>query len=129
VTDNADKLAELRDKRAALAASLTRDGAERAARTFAETAKRRADVAGFILGGAAIGDPLQAVLNAFAVDHPDFERWLIEKAQSLEGITLTDKQRDSQLKKLDAEIAEAEKEHLAARKQAALEQVEAEYAA
>jgi hypothetical protein len=122
------RLAELRDKRDTLASSLTRDGAERAARDFAEGARQRVDVAGYILNGAAVGDPLQAVLNAFVLEHSDFERWAIEKAQSIKGITLTDRQRDSQLKKLDGEIAAAEKQHLAARKQAALEQVERDYA-
>ena len=123
------KLAELRGKRDALATSLTRDGAERAAKNFAEGARQRANVAGFILNGAAVGDPLQAVLNAFVLDHPDFERWATETATAVEGIELTDKQRDSRLRKLDDEIAAAEKEQLAARKKAALEEIEREYAA
>jgi hypothetical protein len=132
LTDNINeieaRLAELRGKRDTLATSLTRDGAERAAKDFAEGARQRADVAGYILNGAAVGDPLQAVLNAFVLDHPDFERWATETATAVEGIELSDKQRDSRLRKLESEIAAAEKQHLAARKKAALEQIERDYA-
>ena len=123
------KLTELRGERDGLANSLTRDGAEKAARDFAEGARHRTDVVGYILNGAAVGDPLQEVLNAFVLEHPDFERWAIEKAQSIEGITLTDRQRDSQLKKLEGQIAAAEKEHLAAREAEALAAIERQYAA
>jgi hypothetical protein len=123
------KLAELESERDALGSVLTRDEAERKARDYGE-AVRRDEVAALILNGHAHGQPLQRVLSAYTASGSllSFDEWAIETVLALEGITLTDKQRDSRLRKLGAEIAATEKQLLEARKQAALEQLERDFA-
>jgi hypothetical protein len=122
------RLAELRGERAALTAVRTHDDAERAAMEYADTVRRRhAELGGFVLGGAIVGDPLQSVLTAFIVSRPDFEAWLVEQAKAVCG-ELSDRQKKQTLGKLDAAIASAERDVLAARKQEALERVEREFA-
>lgn len=121
------KLTALENDYAALATTKTREDAARAAREFSEIA-RRDDVRGFILGGAAVGETLQTVINAFALSDPRFEAWATEQAQAVDGIELSDKQRDSRLRKLGAEMEGLRKQHNEARKAAAMAQLEAEFA-
>jgi hypothetical protein len=123
------KLAELESERDALGRVLTRDEAERKARDYGG-AVRRDEVAALILNGHAHGQPLQRVLNAYTASGSPlpFDEWAIETVLALDGIKLTDKQRDSRLRKLGAEIAATEKQLLAARKQEALEQLERDFA-
>jgi hypothetical protein len=121
------KLTALENEYAALVTSKTREDAARAAREVCEIA-RRGDVRGFVLGGAAVGETLQAVINAFVLSDPRFESWAAEKAQAVDGIELTDKQRDSRLRKLGAEMEELREQHHEARKAAAMEQLEREFA-
>src|SRR5207248_9931008 len=106
----------------------TRDDAERAAKEYADAVRRSHEkMGGLILGGAIFGEPLNSVLAAFIVSRPDFEAWLAEQAKNVcEG--LSDRQKTQQLGKLDEAIAKASQEVLKARKQAALEQLEAEFA-
>jgi hypothetical protein len=121
------KLAELQGQRDELESVKTREDAAKAARDFCAIARRN-DVLGFVLAAAAVGEPLQAVINAFVLSHPRFESWAAEQAQAVEGITLSDKQRDSRLRKLGAEIKQAEDALREARKLEALEQIEREFA-
>jgi flavin-dependent dehydrogenase len=124
----AGRLGELRGERAALAAARTQDDAERAAKEYADTVRRRhAELGGFVLGGAIVGDPLQSVLTAFIVSRPDFEAWLVEQAKAVCG-EMSDRSKKSRLAKLDEQIAAATSELRQARKQEALEQVEREFA-
>src|SRR2546423_80216 len=90
------KLAELESERETLETVKTREDAAKAARDFAAIARRN-DVRGFVLGGAAVGEPLQAVINAFVLSDPRFESWAAEQAQAVDGIELSDRQRDSRL--------------------------------
>jgi hypothetical protein len=63
-----NKLAELQAARATLQATRTRDDADAAAKQYAETVRKtHAEVGGFILGGAILGDPMASVLRAFIV--------------------------------------------------------------
>jgi hypothetical protein len=66
------------------------------------------------------------VLRAFLLRDAKLEAWLIEQAQQF--AELTSKQRDSRLRKLGAEIKEAEDALREARKQAAIEEIEREFA-
>jgi hypothetical protein len=121
------ELAKLQDEYASVAATKTLESAARAAREFCELA-RRGDVRGLVLGGAAVGEPLQQVINAFVLSDPRFEAWAAEQAQAVDGIELSDKQRDSRLRKLGAEMEQVRKQHNEARKAAAMEALEAEFA-
>jgi hypothetical protein len=123
------KLAELENDYAALVSTLTREDATRKATDYSEAA-RRDEVAALILNGHAHGEPLQRVLNAYTASGSklSFDEWLIETAQSVEGITLTNKQRDSRLRKLATELDALKQQHLEARKAAAMAQLEAEFA-
>ena len=105
----------------------TREDAARAAREFCEIA-RRGDVRGFILGGAAVGDTLQAAINAFVLSDPRFESWAAEQAQAVDGIELADRQRDSRLRKIGREMEQLQTQHNEARKAAAMAALEAEFA-
>lgn len=123
------KLAELKSERDGLASVKTCEDAARAAQDFVEIA-RRTDVRGFILSAAAVGQPLQAVVNAYVVsgDTRPFLEWAAEQAQAVEGIELTDKAKASRLRKLDDQIAKAEAEVREAAKAAAIAAVEERFA-
>jgi hypothetical protein len=123
------KLAELESERDALGSVLTRDEAERKARDYG-LAVRRDEVAALVLNGHAHGQPLQRVLNAYTASGSPlpFDEWAIETVLALDGITVTDKQRDSRLRKLGASISAVEKDLLAARKAAAMEALEKQFA-
>jgi flavin-dependent dehydrogenase len=122
------RLAELQGERAALVAARTQDDAERAAKEYADTVRRRhAELGGFVLGGAIVGDPLQSVLTAFIVSRPDFESWLVEQAKAVCG-ELSDRQKTQTMSKLDKAIVEKTAELREARKQEAFERIEAEFA-
>ena len=81
--------------------------------------------------GDVYGEPLQRVLNAYTASGSrlTFDEWLVETAQSLEGITLTNPQRESRLRKLGAEMEQLKGQHNEARKRVAMEQLEREFAA
>jgi hypothetical protein len=122
------RLGELQAERATAAAARTRDDAERAAKEYADAVRRtHVQMGGFILGGAILGDPLASVLHAFIVNRPEFEAWLAEQAKDVCD-NLSDRQKQQRLAKLDEAIAKATGELREARKKAALEQVEAEFA-
>jgi hypothetical protein len=120
------KLAELQGERDELASVETPEVAAKAARDFCAIA-RRTDVRGFVLGAVAVGEPLQAVINAFVLSDPRLESWAVEQAQAVDGITLSDRQRDSRLRKIDDAIAAASAEILEARKREALAEVERQF--
>jgi hypothetical protein len=124
------KLTELQNDYAALVATKTREDAIRAAADFTALASRD-EVRGFILSAAAVGEPLQRTINAYVVsgDRRPFPEWAAEQAQAVDGIELTDKQRDSRLRKLGSELDALKKQHHEARRQAAMEALEAEFAA
>jgi hypothetical protein len=123
-----EKLEELQSQRAALAATRTQGDAERAVKEYADAVRRtHAEMGGFVLGGAILGDPLDSVMRAFMVSRPDFEAWLVDQAKAVCG-QLSDRQKKQTLAKLDEAIAAAKQEVLGARKQQALEEVEREFA-
>lgn len=72
--------------------------------------------------------PLQRELTLASGSKLSFDEWLIETTQSIEGITLTNKQRNSRLRKLGAELEQLQAQHNEARKAAAMEQLEREFA-
>jgi hypothetical protein len=92
------RLAALKDEYAAIVSTKTTQDAARAARDYGEAA-RRDDVGAIILNGHAHGEPLRRVLDAYTASGSKltFDEWLVETAQSVKGITLSDRQRDSKM--------------------------------
>jgi hypothetical protein len=123
----AQRLAELRSERDGLLNARTKEATAEAATAFLEGARRsQQGVGGHVVSGHAVGQPLDDVLRAFLLSDPKLEAWLVEQAQQF--AELTNRQRDSRLRKLGSEIAELEKHHLEARKAEAMEQLEREFA-
>jgi len=121
-------LRELTGERDALVAARTNEATAEAARAFLDAARARSEGLGsIVVGGHAVGDPLDDVLRAFLVTDPRLEPWLVEQAGQF--AELTEKERASRLKKIDTAIASAQKDLLAARKAAAMAQLEADFAA
>lgn len=122
------KLGELQGERATLAAARTRDDAVRAAKEYADAVRHRhAELGGFVLGGAIMGDPLNSLMVAYIASRPDFEAWLAEQAKAVCG-ELSDRQRDAKLKSVDGEIAKVTVQLREARKAEAFERIESEFA-
>jgi uncharacterized membrane protein YukC len=69
---------------------------------------------------------VKAVLSQYLLESPALIDFITAKVEAT--TTLSTKQRDTKLRKLNAELAELEKQHLEARKQAAMEQLEREFA-
>jgi hypothetical protein len=123
------RLAELQNDYATLATAKTIEDANKAAAEFCAMAGRD-DVRGYILGVAAVGQPKQDTINAYVVsgDPRPFPEWAAEQAQAVDGIELSDRQRDSRLRRLGAEMEELRKQHNELRKAAAMAALEAEFA-
>jgi hypothetical protein len=82
--------------------------------------------AGFVLNQHAGPAEVQAVLAEFLLDSPALLDFLVARVE--QTTSLSDRQKKGQLGKLDEAIEQATAELLAARKRAALERVEAEFA-
>jgi hypothetical protein len=123
------RLAELRGERGALEAMLTREDLARNVDTWLATA--RAHAAGssrLVLGGQATGDHLAQVVFEDRLADEGFAGRLVARLEFQGFGGLSDRQRKQRIAKLDSAIAEAEQALLAARKAAALERIEAEFA-
>jgi hypothetical protein len=121
------RLAELKGQRDGLLAARTKESTAEAARTFLESARARSEgVGGLVVGGHAVGQPLDDVLRSFLLRDPKLEAWLVERAA--EFAELTEKQRDGRLRKLTAEINEAETELRETLKAEAIREVEERFA-
>ncbi len=122
------KLAELRYERDTIANTRTREDLRRLTESWLATVLSRANgsAAGFIPNQYAGPEQVQAVLTEYLLEAPGLVDFLAAK---LEGqATLTDRQRASKLKALDAEIAKAEAQRRDAAKAAALAELEAQFA-
>jgi hypothetical protein len=118
---------ELKSQRDGLLAARTKEATAEAARGFLEGARARSQgVGGLVVGGHATGQPLDDVLRVFLLRDPKLEARLVAQAEQF--AELTSKQRDSRLRKLTAEIKEAEDALREARKREAIEQIEREFA-
>jgi hypothetical protein len=118
---------ELKGQRDGLVAARTKESTAEAARAFLEAARARSEgVGGLVVGGHAVGQPLDDVLRAFLLSDPKLEGWLVERAEQF--AELTAKAKAAQLKKLDGEIAKVQGEARDAAKAEALAAVEAQYA-
>jgi hypothetical protein len=82
--------------------------------------------AGLVMNGHANPPEIQSVIAEFLLDSPALLDFIVKKVEATTN--LTNRTRDSKLRKLSTEIAEVEKQHLEARKAAALEQLEREFA-
>lgn len=120
-------LRELTDERVALLNARTKEDVSEAARAFLEGARTRAQgVGGHVVSGHAVGDPLDDVLRAFVLSDPRLQGFLVEQAGQF--AELTNRQRDSRLRKLGAEIREAEDALREVRKREAIERIERDLA-
>jgi hypothetical protein len=121
------RLEELKGQRDGLLSARTKEATAEAARAFLEGARARSQgVGGVVVGGHSAGQPLDDVLRAFLLADSKLEAWLVEQAEQF--AELTSKQRDSQLRKISAEIEAATAELRSARKAEAIAAIEAEYA-
>jgi hypothetical protein len=121
------KLTALQQERDGLLGARTKEATAEAATLFLEGARRHSQgVGGLVVGGHAAGQPLDDVLRAFLLSDPKLEAWLVEQAEQF--AELTSKQRDSQLRKVNAEIEAATAELRSARKAKAIAAIEAEFA-
>jgi hypothetical protein len=122
-------LVELRGEQAALAATMTKEDLARHVDTWLATA--RAHAAGssrLVLGGQASGDHLAQVVFEDRLADEGLAGRLVARLEFQGFGGLSDRQRDSRLRKLESAIADSEQKLLAARKQEALEQVEKQFA-
>jgi hypothetical protein len=122
------RLADVRGQRAAVEQEWTKERLDRAvADYFASARAHAAGASRLILGGQASGEHVARVLAEDKLDDEGLEGREIGRLQALGFGLLTDRQRDSRLRKLDETIRAAEAELLARRKEAALREIEEEF--
>jgi hypothetical protein len=134
VTDIAQleaRLGELRGERDAAAAVMTREALVQAVDGWVAAARARADGAARLVvnGSAASGENLDRVLHEDLLGDDGLAGRVVGRLASMGFGALSNRQRDSQLRKLDEQIATATSELREAKRRAALEAVEAEFAA
>ena len=123
------RLGELRGERATVEATLTREDLVRHVDEWLTTA--RAHAAGssrLVLGGMASGEHLTAVLAEDRLDDGGLAGRTVARLERQGFGGISDRAKTAKLRKLDAEIAKATADLREARRQEALEQVEAEFA-
>ena len=123
----AQLLAELKAEKQTLESTRTLEDVRALAESWLAAACTRMNgTAGLVLNGHASPEQVQAVLAEFLLDSPALLDFLVAKVEAT--TQLTNRQRDSRLKRLDTEIATAEREQLATRKAAALAELEEQFA-
>jgi hypothetical protein len=132
MTDNADKLAELRNERASLAATMTREDVADNVDSWLEAARaQHAGAARFVLGGQATGEHLFAVLAEQLLADKGLHGRLVDSLVAAGFGTISAREKGAKLKALDAAIAKAAGEVAKAerkRRQAELDrELEAEF--
>jgi hypothetical protein len=123
------RLAELRSEQAAIAGTMTKEDLARSVDEWLATARARAaDSSRLVLGGQASGEHLAAVLQEDRLDDDKLAARIVSRLERQSFGELTDRTKASKLKALDEKITAATSELREARKQAALAEVEAEFA-
>jgi hypothetical protein len=121
----AEKLVELRDQRAGLAATRTKEDLRGLAETWLVAVLNRVNgSSGFVMNLAAGPEEVQAVLAEFLL--PTVSEGILGAVE--ERSDLTNREKATQLKRLDAAIANAEQQAREEAKAAALAEVEAGFA-
>jgi hypothetical protein len=121
------RLVELRGERDTLAITRTKEEVREFAESWLAAACARMNgTAGLVMNGHANPPEIQSVIAEFLLDSPALLDFIVKKVEAT--IDLTNRARDSKLRKLSSEIGEVEKQHLEARKAAAMEQLEREFA-
>jgi hypothetical protein len=124
-----DKLAELRAERDTLVATKTKEDLAALCESWLENARRRSSgTIGYVLGGHAREDLIQAVIVEHALQDQQLLPWLIGRLEQFDPAQLSAKAKAARLKKLDGAIATAEAEAREAAKLAAIAAVEREFA-
>lgn len=121
----AEKLVELRDQRAGLAATRTREDMRGLGEQWLAAVLSRVNgSSGFVMNLAAGPEEVQAVLAEFLL--PTVSEGILGAVE--ERSDLTNREKATQLKRLDAAIANAEQQAREEAKAAALAEVEARFA-
>lgn len=123
-----ERLAELTGERNTVAGTRTREDVRGLAESWLGAACARANgtAAGFVLNQHAGPAEVQAVLAEFLLDSPALLDFLVARVE--QTASLSDRQKKQQLGKLDEAMAAATAELLAARRAAAIAEVEAQFA-
>ena len=122
------RLAESKGERAGVEVTMTREDLARNVELWLATA--RAHAAGssrLTLGGQASGEHLEAVLAEDLLADEALQGRIVGRLEAQGFGSLSDRSKASQLKKLDQQIEQATADLREARKQEALERVEAEF--
>jgi hypothetical protein len=121
------RLAELENERDALTSARTKEDVRALAESWLAAACARMNgTPGLVLNGHANPDQVHAVLAEFLLDSPALLDFIVRKVEAT--TELTNRQRDSRLRKLGQQIDAATAELREARKQAALAELEREFA-
>jgi hypothetical protein len=119
------RLAELQTQYATLAGTRTKEDVRELAESWIASRLAQVDASiAFVLNGHVGAVESQAVREK--LDLEDKRERIIAEAEAT--TTLSNRQRDSKLRKLGAEMGELRKQHNEARKQAAMEALEKQFA-
>jgi hypothetical protein len=91
----------------------------------AACARHNGTAAGFVLNGHANPAEVQAVISEYLLETPALLDFIAARVDAT--TTLTNRQKEQRLKKLDEEIAKLEAEQLRHAKAAALDEVERKF--
>jgi hypothetical protein len=123
------RVVELRDERAALMATKSKEDLRREVEDWIEIARAQAAGASrLVLGGQASGEHLARVLFEDRLADEDLAERLIARLE-LEGFgKISDRQRNQRLGKIDTAVRQAERDLREARKAEAIAALEEQYA-
>jgi hypothetical protein len=117
------RVVELRDQRAEVEATRTKEDVRELAESWLAAACRRVNgTAGLVLNGHANPPEIQSVIAEFIFDSPALLEFIVRRVEAT--AQLTNRDRSAKLKRLDAAIAKAEQEAREQAKAAALAEVE-----
>ncbi len=124
-----DRLTDLRAEHDTLVRMRSKEDVRALAESWLTAACARANgtTRGFVLNQHVAPEQVMAVLSEYLLEAPALLDFLVAKVEAT--TELTNRQRDSRLKKLDAEIEAATAELREARKAEAMAQLEAEFGA
>jgi hypothetical protein len=122
------RLAELRDEHATITNTRTKEDVRSLAESWlAAACARTSGATGFVLNQHIGPEQVAAVLSEYLLEAPALLDFIVAKVEAT--TELTNRARDSRARKLNQQIEAATAELREARKKAAMEQLEREFAA
>jgi hypothetical protein len=122
-------LAELQTERNRIDALRTKEDLVKLAEDWLSAARTRSSgTMGYVLNGHARQDLIAAVLAEYALQDERLLPWLVSRLEQFDTAGISERQKKKRLAELDAKTKVATSELVAARKAAALADVEAEFA-